>query len=273
MRDGADVSAPPVLNAQSLHDYIKRIWTKGFIFPRFYLGGRDCKGYEHKAFELGCDAVTASFYTAKYCAKSIVLYQLFKDFSCDLTREDKREFDCFHLQSRSLGLAYIKDLTDDKKLELLKNGVSFVGQYKTFSLPHYFKNKIMFDPLYVLRADGSRLVRRSFTSFFEKYYEEIYEDKVRFYEKLAADYCNLDALKAKGVPIDNPEYRVTAYLHDLRSKSGLTLHELAQRYVSYFGLPSNRCFKVGYPEQWFARYFSVPLVLLLPLSLLLIILI
>lgn len=249
----ADKSAPEVFDSFVLHSKIKELWTYGFVFPRHPLGGRDSHGYDHKSFELTGDAVTASFYAAKYCAKSVAFYQLCKDVLVDTKMDGWKEFDSFHIQSKSLGLSYLKSLDYEKQSQLLRHGVSFIGKDKTYSVPIYFKNKLLFNPVYSYRPDGTRVVGREATGFFERNYESIFDEKVKFYTRVANDSCTGDFLRAQGVPVDDAALRP---LLQYRDKSGMDNKQLAELYLGYFGIKLTSIYKgLSSCDQWFTRYF------------------
>lgn len=69
------LSLPSSIDPQEVHDKVCKLWTHGFIFPRYLNGGLDSKGYDHKPFQvLERDCQNASFYIAKYCCKDLSFY-------------------------------------------------------------------------------------------------------------------------------------------------------------------------------------------------------
>lgn len=248
-----DKSAPSVFDSFALHAKFKELWTHGFIFPRHPLGGTDSHGYEHKAFELTGDVVNASFYAAKYCAKSISFYDLTMQSGVDRSIDGWRDYDCFHIQSKSLGLSYLKSLSFDEQFKLLRTGISFVGKPDVYNVPVYFKNKLLFNPTYYYRPDGSRAVGRDVTPFFEKYYPEIYKEKVKFYSQIASDCVSVSFLRARGVACDESNIKI---LQDYKSSSRCDDASLAEAYLGYFGVSPTSIYKGLRPvDQWFARYY------------------
>lgn len=132
-------------------------------------------------------------------------------------------------------------------------GVQFVGKDKVYPVPLYFKNKILFNPRYIIRSDGSRLVDREVTEFFEKNYESIFEEKVKFYADLARDCLEHEYQHARGVP---DEDNTSNYLASLKSKSGLTFDGLAREYLARYGVKSFSVYKgISHADQWFLRYY------------------
>lgn len=251
-----DKSAPDLFDGLALHDKIKQLWTYGFVFPRHFLGGVDRSGYNHKTFEIQCDAGKASFYAAKYCAKSLNFFNILKDYGVDYKAEGFKQYDCFHVQSKSLGLKYLTRMSFDDKVSLLRNGISFVGMDKVYSLPLYFKNKILFTPKYIVRPDGSRVVEREATDFFDKYYNQIFDEKVNFYSRLARECCCSDMLQVKNaVKVSSREVR--DQLNLLRDASGRTFDDLARDYLAYFGVPRSSWYQgLSRADQWYTRYYK-----------------
>ena len=68
-----------------------------------------------------------------------------------------RQYKGFHIQSKSLGLDYIENLTEKEKLDLVKDGIFTPGQAENCPLPLYYKKKILFTPYYIIdQATGSK---------------------------------------------------------------------------------------------------------------------
>lgn len=247
-----DKSAPDLFDSFVLHAKIKELWNYGFVFPRHPLGGRDVHGYDHKPFEISGDIVKASFYAAKYCAKSVVFYDITKDM-VDSSRDDWKRYDCFHVQSKSLGLSYIKDMTYEQKKHLLSYGISFVGSDKVYPVPVYYKNKILFDPNYTYRSDGTRIVSREVSDFFLANYEGIFEEKVKFYSQLAQDCCSMTMQQVKGVPDSELS---SGSLFEFKHLSGLDFDGLAREFLARYGVKTFGVYKgLSHADQWLQRYF------------------
>ena len=74
-------------------------------------------------------------------------------------------------------------MSDDDKLNLIKNGACFIGDDKTYQIPMYIKNKIIYNNYYVVDENGKRLVRRMASEFFEQNRDEFFKKKAEFYKK------------------------------------------------------------------------------------------
>lgn len=174
-----------------IFNYIKRKWSRyGFICPRDFAGGLDSKGYMHRPFL--CDNLGKSIsYVCKYITKSIDFEEQFnkRNFYHETKNHQIKlyKYMPYHIQSRSLGSAYLDSLDEKQKIEVLKNGLLFNGYEKKVPLPLYFQRKLLYDTVYQ-KVDGKRLVRRKPSAFFAKFCEEIYQHKLdvrsNFYDSL-----------------------------------------------------------------------------------------
>lgn len=181
---------PPVLSARRVLSDIKKYWSTGdddmvslgFVFPSY-------EDYADEKF-ICKSAYGAAMYAAKYCCKDVAWYSElprlnFSTFSVAEFKESKP----FHMQSKSLGSGLLVNLSDEDKLKLYKQGLSFVGNDKFVSIPLYIKNKILYDPIYLTDDKGNRVVTRVASSFMRKYASVIYEEKSKFYDKFFSSAC------------------------------------------------------------------------------------
>ena len=170
---------PPSFDCRALFDEIKRYWAdgyyykqgntvkwhepKGFLFPRYFQGGKDSNGYEHKPFVVESPN-GAMRYIAKYVTKDLAYINYLNSDEISLSIFDtkcrawKRAMP-FHVQTRSLGRNYLDNKTDDELLALIRDGASFLADKKRRAIPRYIREKILFIPYYIKKG-GRRLVRQ-----------------------------------------------------------------------------------------------------------------
>lgn len=261
-----------VLTAEVMHSLITRFWISGFVFPRYPDGGQDSNGYIHNPFEVSDVGFRAANYAAKYCCKDLTFMRSFDGLDIDKKSKVFRDCDCFHLQSRSLGICCLAGLTDSQKLDLYKNGRSFFGSDRLIPIPIYIKNHIVFDIKYIYKLpDGSevskalakglsdfgidvkRLVRRSANQFFKDNLKEIFDCKSSFYETLFDDAIGVDHWLALNIE-QKLAVDVSGLLSSYMMANGLSSRSLAEYYLAYYGVPYERCFDVSPCVQWCSRY-------------------
>ena len=271
------VCFPPDVPEKEMFTLVHKMWTDesnkeslGHVFPRYFDGGFDSHGYKHKPFI--CSSVkAAAVYASKYCCKDIGWHELANKF--DLAKKVPEtvayldtdgevcevlsgrllklsDYKPFHYQSKSLGASFLKGLTDSKKLQYLKVGYHFVGDDRLQELPIYLKNKILFNPKYVIDERGKRLVRREVRQFFRDNLEEIWKKKRSVYVEKYSKFLNLDYWKSLNVhPLE---------LRDLKDAfkdlGDLTVDSIVNHHLCYFGLPDEECYRINEPLQWFRRY-------------------
>lgn len=247
---------PSCVDDEILHNAIKTYWTLGFVFPRHYLGGTDSHGYNHKPFRMVTDPVKAAFYASKYCCKSLAYLDITRDCRFNTKSLAYKRSRLFHLQSKSIGYDCIANMSDEDKLNFLRDGISLIGQDRRFYLPVYFKNKILFNPLYVTTRDGRRLVRREVSDFFLENYEQIFDIKVNQYRKLFIDFLSKDYWNncVENFPVQSKS--VVGEIVSLLNLFKFNAETLAVSYIAYFGCPSVRINALRPVDFWFSRYFT-----------------
>lgn len=243
------IAFPPSIEPSYMLEQIEHFWSDdnldslGFVFPSE-------KVYAQQKF-LCKSPYAAALYASKYCCKDVAHERLFDGF--DIPAGDVREFRSFHIQSRSLGLELLKDLTDEQKYELYKNGLSIVGSDKPLSIPLYIRNKIFFDPLYITDEKGNRLVRRLATPFLKKYGCEIFEKKVSFYQGFFQKLQLSDYWSSIGYSFD-----MSCKCADLASAASIYfggLKYMSEYYVAYYGVPPYAR-EGSLVDSWLSRYSS-----------------
>lgn len=253
------------LNYETMHKLCKEFWTKGLVGPQHYLGDKNCK-----SFEIQGDETSALTYVCKYVSKDIDYVDKVKgiDFYENIKkyeegtkeRQNARLYsNCtpFHLQSISLGLESIKSMSDTDKLNLIKNGACFIGDDKTYEVPMYIKNKIIYSNYYVTDENGKRLVRRKATEFFEQNREEFFNKKAEFYNK----YLNqVDRKYLEEAGVDNEIIEKTCFAlnyyktHIDENVKSFDLKDMGKLYLAYNNINPDRCFNIPLVEQWMLRY-------------------
>ena len=285
-------AVPPEVPIKDFYELVKHFWTYGFIFPRYFEGGLDSKGYNHSQFVVAGTSTFASAYAAKYVCKDMAYYGVIKEYEINLKHRDFKNCDCFHIQSRSLGLAWLRSLSQDELLDIVKNGVSFPADSVRHQLPIYFKNKIFFNPNYIVerrvfegefgtklvnlpvimaqsdedlekqgyRVEYKRLVRRECSDFFVHHYEDIYRKKVDFWKSFFERFYSKDYFLAHGLDDETSSNVVDIFG---KMSSGLASEFIARWYVSYFGLSRKHCYSIDFSLQWYLRY-GLPKISLAP---------
>lgn len=274
-----DVMFKMIHNYWSVDDPKLGLKAKGFVYPRYITGGRDSQGYLHQPFLLQGDVSKAARYAAKYCTKDLNFHQALLGFDVDTKHPDFKDCKCFHIQSKSIGLSYLSTLPNDKLLDILQNGVSFLGDTRRRSLPLYLKRKIIFNPLYQFeespcgdwyydfetakwrysKFNGThrRLVRKEASAFFYRNAETIYNMKVDYYVKLFKDMQSVGFWQARV----NPK-RCTASKDEIVQRcldyasfmSCCDVDKLARGYLSYFGVPYECAKSVPFHQAYLMRY-------------------
>lgn len=256
------------------------LYAKGFVFPRDIRGGVDSHGYRHQPFLLSGDIARAAKYASKYCCKDLNYSRYILDYVVDTKHSDYKNCKCFHIQSKSIGLSYLSTLPNDKLLDILKNGVSYVGDNRRRSLPLYLKNKILFNPKYEFERapDGDwyydfeadkwrfskgkgthrRIVGKEASAFFYKNLDAIYNMKVEYYTQLFKDMQRKDFWFARVNPNrccqhspDVVKERCFLYAKELAHYDP---QKLATGYLSYFGVNYSKAYFTSPQVAYLHRY-------------------
>lgn len=272
---------PPEVKPEVMFDLIHRLWRdKGFVYPRDIRGGKDRHGYVHQPFLLSGDVSRAARYASKYCTKDLNFSAHLMPYDVDRSHPDWKDCKCFHIQSKSIGLGILSQLPADKLLDILKNGVSYVGDSRRRSLPLYIKNKILYNPWYVFESSPvgdwyydfeadkwryskskgthKRLVRREASAFFYKHRAQIYEMKVQYYTQLFKDMQQYAFWKSRVNDCRLAGARRDELIDMCSTTAGiLSRHnseKIARGYLSYYGRPYDKCYFVNPVDAWFSRY-------------------
>lgn len=267
------LSLPPSVDPRKVFDFIKAHWVeKGHIFPRYFEGGRDSKGYNHKPFVVQSPMASAR-YCAKYATKDLyysefLLNNGLHDGIVDLkSRITKRKM-VFHVQKKSLGAVILQGMSDAKKFDLYTIGHAFVDDDKMSKIPVYVKNKLVYDNYYIYEPatiskpkDGKelgvialaetynfkRLVRRKASEFFNNNAKKIFEYKIKTYTEFFKNFCDRSMYERRGISPEFIEYglQLMGYLSSVTS-----FDELAQLYLLYDGVPKNKWLYVDKKDRY-----------------------
>lgn len=243
--------------AEYIHKLVKKYWKYGWVIPYNCDGGYDKKGRYHRPFEVKDNGFFAAKYAAKYCCKDVEFFR-FVDVKKFFSRS-KVFKNCkpFHIQSRSLGLLSIKNLDVESKIDLLVKGRSFVGIDKRYSCPVYIRNKLLFDINYVVDLHTKkRLVRRDANEFFLQNYQIVYDKKVKFYEELFKEATTTQFWCSRGVNSFDSVVYAKSFARDLAG-SGLSFNDLAQDYISLYGLEYEKSYNIDRATLWLSRYSQI----------------
>lgn len=240
-----------------LHSFICKIWSYGFVRPRYASGGVDSSGHDHKPFKVEGDFQFCCKYAGKYCCKDIGFYDSMSPYSDDLDVKSplfRKLCAPFHLQTRSLGASLLADLSsDDQRFNLLKNGFQFVGSDKFLKIPIYIRNKLLFDVNYSIDSSGKRLVRRHANEFFKSHSREIFELKVDFYENRFKDASSSGIWRDLGLLSDNADY-VSGLVSSFCQAYNLSYRHLAASYLAWYGVSQEFAYDIDPDIMWLSRY-------------------
>lgn len=230
------------LSPEKLHSQITKTWEQnGFTFPEKFDGSGK---YDKSPFEVLGTVEGVANYASKYCVKDLCFQEVMEKKVIDTRSKELRRYKGFHIQSKSLGLSFIKNLTEKEKLDLVRNGIFTPGQSENCPLPLYYKKKILFNPYYIIdELTGKRLVRQEATEFLLTHYKIIFEKKVSFYESTfnlvrSADYQQL--IKDQNAKKIIPTIEISSL-------------DLAVYYVAFYGTSLNH-FTCRPADAWLSRY-------------------
>lgn len=248
---------PPDFDTRALFKRIERYWSKGyyyiqgrkikyhrpkgFLFPRYYQGGKDENGYTHKPFVV--DSPNGAMrYIAKYVTKDLAYIDYLSSLDIPLSQFHTksrvwRRCMPFHVQTKSLGKAFVDGLSDDECLRILESGRAFLGDKKRRAVPRYIKDKILFIPYY-RKKGNKRQVLRMPTPFLQEHYNEVFRIKTKQQKENYERHLNYDVFK-KECSDDSEHFR--QYTSIVRHINGLNVDPYAWK-VAYFGQDLSRCF-------------------------------
>lgn len=232
------------LSPEQLHAQITKTWSEnGFIFPEKFDGSGK---YDKSPFEVVDTVENVANYASKYCVKDLCFQEAIESKVIDYHSKELRRYKGFHIQSKSLGLSYIENLSEKEKLDLVRDGIFTVGQPENCPLPLYYKKKILFNPYYIIdETTGKRLVRQEASDFLLKHYKVVFEKKVDFY-------------KATFDLVRSPDYQhLIKDEHVKKSVSNIDIssRELAIYYVAFYGTTINH--HAACPaDAWLSRYIQ-----------------
>lgn len=256
---------PPHMSYEEMHALCKHFWDKGIMFPRKPEGDYNPRtGKQIKSFEVVGNASPVLSYCSKYACKDVSHEEMLEKHNLKMKHPLMKKCRSFHIQSQSLGFEVIKNMSDEEKREVFINGLAFQGDGEMYQVPIYIKNKIVFDNYYVLDSNGKRLVKRKASAFFEKYKEEMFNEKAKFYDQVLSASVSKDWFVKRGVEeelakkfADSIQYyknRLDYFAGFDVSGSGM----LGKCYLAYFGVKYENC-KCYYDNndlvtQWMCRY-------------------
>lgn len=221
--------------------------NRGFVCPR------ELDGYAEageKPF-IVADPLAAANYCSKYACKDLYYQYDIKDIKLDKGCKCLKEYMCFHVQSRSLGVHILDKLTDEEKMTLYKDGFGFIGEDRLSPIPIYIKNKLLFTPYYIVDNNGKRLVRRQCTDFLKNHLKEIFDKKLDYYEKIFEDARKSDYFQKRFVSSALAS-RLANY--NATISAGYTPRRLAEHYLTYFGQHYANCVNDAPQNVWASRF-------------------
>lgn len=219
----------------------------GFICPR-RIDGYAAAG--ENPFVVS-DPLAAANYCSKYACKDLYFERSLKGLNIDPKDKRLRDFLCFHMQTKSLGVHVLSGLSDEQKLALYRDGFSFVGERQLSPIPIYLRNKLLFTPYYIVDESGRRLVRRKCTDFMRKHLDEIFEKKCAYYQRLFEHVQQESFFLRRFVP-QGLSSRLASANRDLCA--GISPRTLAEHYLTHYGLPYAKCYNAEPANLWAARF-------------------
>ena len=183
----------------------------------------------------------------------------------------------FHMQSKSIGLSVLSNMSEGQKLELFETGYQFAGEEKFIPIPTYLKNKLIFNNKYIYvdehlqqveKKKGTktpynwkRLCIREATEFFKDNIELIYNKQKVFYETVFrnfkdAQYCVQNNYYDKNdfvrkQKIEEIKSKIVEEIRTFESRRGCSISDC---FVSYGCRDYSSCFNVSYPLAYLSRF-------------------
>lgn len=263
------------LDPHKVFDLIHEQWKNGFVFPRYFDGGLDRHGYKHKSFLVTGDIAGAAKYAAKYACKDLDFQKSVSGLDLDTSMLLYKRCAPFHIQSKSIGLCFLQNKSTAELVKLFKRGASFVGEQNLKALPLYIRNKVLFSPKYVFQECASgdwwydfecdkwryrkgegthrRLVRREATRFFVENISEVFAQKCDYYESLFDDMAQPEFWRSRKIDSKFSADIASAYT-SLSSSYGLSARRLAVGFLTYYGVPYQKCFAAP-PELFYLSHY------------------
>lgn len=258
---------PDGVSYEQMHAECTRLWTHGMLFPLDYRGDEKCL-----PFEVIGDASKCFSYISKYVCKDLDFLAQFgnTEFYRSKVDEDDPDFyryklwkncQCFHCQSQSLGFQSIKELSDDDKMKIFREGMSFVADGEIYQIPLYIKNKLVYDPYYVYEPKtGKRVVQRKASAFFLEHAGEIFEKKSEFYQRLCLSSEGVSYFTERGMQEEDAKSicETLAYYRDMASADWPDLlddNTLGKLYLAYHRVPQHFRYDIAPLSQYMLRYY------------------
>lgn len=275
------VCFPPKISAKDMHGLIKELWQDyGFVSPEEYIKKRAKE--ENFLVDLSHGALRAAKYVCKYVCKDIGFektverydfvnrknqgvkvpkFNLFGVLEVDPDGSPVYEtaykvfLRCrpFHLQSRSLGWNYFKNMDDSQKLDVLSKGVKLFGEEKRKAIPVYIRNKLMFDNFYGYVGE-KRFIRRYASNFLLNYADFIFNKKVCGLEKMFSKVGESSFWTSHGCGEKELENSRLA-LHNFFDGACLNYRDIAILYSTVYGVSRDFCY--DHPDSvklWLQRF-------------------
>lgn len=264
------IAWPPTLSYKDMHRILSDKWQYGYLFPRNYQGDK-----RMKSFEVVGDASKVFSYISKYVCKDLELEKIQGDKSRFYSERGKyeegtdeftyyrlyRNTQSFHLQSRSLGFEAIAKLSDDDKMRVFVDGMSFTADDDVRQIPLYIKNKLVFDPYYTIDSDGKRLVQRKASDFFLRHAHEIFVKKAEWYTKYIKTSLSAKYYVDRGLGRSfADEIERTLHYHYSRVLDKFsTLYTddrfLGEYYLAYHRVHPSYRYDIPLLQQWLFRWY------------------
>lgn len=218
--------------------------NRGFICPRQLDGYKDEKPF------IVSDVGACGNYCSKYVCKDVFYYQYIKGLALEKTSALRRYMP-FHMQTRSLGASILAGKSDSQLLDIYQHGFGFLGEKALSPIPVYIRDKIIFNPYYIVDNQGKRLVRKESSVFAKTYHKEIFEKKLQYYATLFQRTCSADFFLSRFLPKDTSDILSTRCS---RLVVRFGAHTLALHYLCYYGIQDSLCYRVAPSIQWLNRY-------------------
>lgn len=223
--------------------------NRGFVGPRQF-EGYDYLDVHEKPF-LCSDVQATAAYCSKYVLKDLYYQVYLNQYDLNYKCKEIKQYLCFHMQTRSLGVSVCRNLSEKQTLDLYLKGFAFVGEKHLAPIPVYIRNKLLFDPYYIVDEQGRRLVRRRCTLFMRAYAEEVYRKKEFYYQQIFERVCDPAFFTSRFVPLETANHFALCN-REIVHKLGA--QKLARHYLCFYGVPSDTCYDAPPALQWINRF-------------------